>query len=184
MIKNKQSKATIFKREALSMLSENLLQELNEQIKYEFFSANYYLAMAAYCAAQGLNGFTNFFVVQAEEERFHAMKFFNFINEMGGRVRILQLDEPKNEYNSLEEVFTLALNHEKFVTGRIYSLMDLAQQEKEHATISFLNWFIDEQVEEEANMSDLLNKIKLLGGQGLYLLDKELAQRTFTPPAK
>ncbi len=166
------------------MLSEKLLKELNEQVKYELYSANYYLAMAAYCAAQGLNGFVNFFVVQAEEERFHAMKFFNFIIGMGARARILQLDEPKNEYNSLEEVFTLALNHEKFVTGRIYTLMDLAQEEKEHATISFLKWFIDEQVEEEASMSDLLHKVKMLGPQGLYLLDSELAQRTFTPPAK
>lgn len=166
------------------MFSDKLLNELNEQIKYELFSANYYLAMAAYCAAEGLSGFTNFFEVQAEEERFHAMKFFHFINEMGGRAQIRAMDEPKNEYESLEEVFTLSLNHEKFVTKRIYMLMDMARDEKEHATISFLNWFIDEQVEEEASMSDLLHKVKLLGGQGLYLLDKELAQRTFTPPTK
>lgn len=168
------------------MFSEKLLNELNEQIKYELYSANYYLAMAAYCAAEGMDGFANFFVVQAEEERFHAMKFFHFINEMGGRAQIRGLDEPKNEYNSLEEIFTLSLNHEKFVTGRIYFLMDMAQDEREHATISFLNWFIDEQVEEEASMSDLLHKVKMLGskGQGIFMLDKELAQRSFTPPAK
>ncbi len=168
------------------MFSDKLLNELNEQIKYELFSANYYLAMAAYCAAKGMDGFANFFVVQAEEERFHAMKFFHFINEMGGRAQIRGLDEPKSDYASLEEIFTLSLNHEKFVTGRIYLLMNMAQDEREHATISFLNWFIDEQVEEESGMTDLLNKVKLLGseGQGIFLLDKELALRTFTPPAK
>ncbi len=167
------------------MLSDKLQSELNEQIKYEFFSANYYLAMAAYCAAEGFNGFANFFIVQAEEERFHAMKFFNFINEMDGRALMKAMDEPKNEYSSLEEIFTLAFKHEKFVTGRIYSLMDLAIEEKEHATISFLRWFVDEQVEEEASMSDLLNKVKRLGekGEGIYMLDKELSQRTFTAPS-
>ncbi len=168
------------------MLSEKLVKELNDQIKYEQFSANYYLAMAAYCAAQDFNGFANFFMVQAQEEQFHAMKFFNFINEVGGRVLISALDEPKNEYTSLEEIFTLALEHEKFVTRRIYTLMDLAVEEKEHATVSFLNWFIDEQVEEEAGMSDILTKVRRLGekGEGIYRLDNEMAQRTFTPPAK
>ncbi|MCC7571528.1 ferritin [Candidatus Micrarchaeota archaeon] len=168
------------------MLSEKLLRELNEQIKYEFFSANYYLAMAAFCASRDFNGFANFFIVQAEEERFHAMKFFNFINERGERVFISALDEPKNDFQSLEEVFTLALHHEKFVTARIYSLMDLAGEEREHATISFLKWFIDEQVEEEAGMSDILSKIQRIGenGEGIYHLDKELSLRTFTPPAE
>ena len=130
------------------MLSEKLLKELNEQIKYEQFSANYYLAMAAYCAAEEFNGFANFFIVQAQEEQFHAMKFFHFINELGGRAVISALDEPKRDYQSLEEVFALTLEHEKFVTKRIYTLMDLATEEREHATISFLKWFIDEQVEE------------------------------------
>jgi ferritin len=166
------------------VLSDKLLHELNEQIKYEFFSANYYLAMAAHCAAEDFNGFANFFIVQAEEERFHAMKFFNFINEKGGRAVIRALDEPKNQFSSLEEIFALSLKHEQFVTNRIYGLMDLAVAEKEHSTISFLNWFIDEQVEEEASMSEILSKVKRLGetGQGIYLLDQELSQRTFTPP--
>lgn len=166
------------------MLSDQLLHEFNEQIKYEFFSAQYYLAMAAYCAAEDFNGFANFFIVQAEEERFHAMKFFQYINERGGRALMRGLDEPKNDYKSLEELFTLALDHEKFVTKRIYGLMDQAVAEKEHSTISFLNWFVDEQVEEESGMSEILSKVKRLGetGQGIYLLDQELAQRTFTPP--
>lgn len=168
------------------MLSEKLLKELNDQIKYEQFSSNYYLAMAAHCAAEDFNGFANFFIVQAQEEQFHAMKFFHFINELGGRAVISALDEPKRDYQSLEEVFTLALEHEQFVTRRIYTLMDLAMEEREHATISFLKWFIDEQVEEEATMSDILSKVRRLGekGEGIYHLDNEMAGRTFNPPAE
>lgn len=167
------------------MLSERLLNELNKQIKYELYSAHYYLAMAAYCADQDLDGFANFFMVQAEEEKFHAMKFFNFINEMDGRVTMLSLEEPKNDYESVVDVFKSALEHEKFVTGRIYKLMDIATEEKEHATISLLKWFVDEQVEEENSMKAILKKLERLGdnSHGIFMLDQELSQRTFTPPA-
>jgi ferritin len=166
------------------MLSEKLLKEFNLQIKHEFFSANYYLAMAAYCKDLDLDGFANFFIVQAEEERFHAMKFFNFINELNGRVLITSYDEPKNDFQSLEDVFASALGHEQFVTKRINLLMDIALKEKNYASVSFLNWFIDEQVEEEATMTTILNKIKRIGetGHGIYMLDSQLAQRVFTPP--
>ncbi|KAB3529259.1 ferritin [Alkaliphilus serpentinus] len=167
------------------MISERIVNELNEQIKHEFFSANAYLAMAAYCKEQDLDGFANFFMVQAEEERFHAMKFFNFINELGGRVRISGFEEPKNDFTSLEEVFNEALKHEKLVTDRINLLMDLAINEKNYACKSFLNWFIDEQVEEVSMFTTLLNKLKRIGenSYGIYILDTELASRTFTPPA-
>ncbi len=167
------------------MLSEKLLNELNEQIKYELFSANYYLSMAAYCATENFNGVSNFFMVQAEEENFHAMKFFNFILEMGGKVTMTGLDAPRTEFQSLEEIYTLALEHEQFVTKRIYTLMDIATAEKEYATINFLKWFVDEQVEEEATMNDILARVKLLGdkGQGIYHLDRELAARKFSPPS-
>lgn len=167
------------------MLSERLLKELNEQVKYELYSAHYYLAMAAYCASEDLDGFANFFKVQADEEKFHAMKFFDFINDMDGRVTILGLEEPNNEFNSVLDVFKAALEHEKFVTSRIYKLMDIAVEEKEHATISLLKWFVDEQVEEENSMKMIIKKLERLGdnSQGLYMLDEELSQRTFTPPA-
>ncbi|QUH24560.1 ferritin [Serpentinicella alkaliphila] len=167
------------------MLSEKLLKEFNDQMKYEFASANYYLAMAGYCLDQDLDGFANFFKVQADEERFHAMKFFNFINDAGSRLEIQGFEDPKNEFSSLEEVFSFALNHEKFVTSRINLLMDIAVQEKNYACVSFLNWFIDEQVEEESMFNALLNKVKRIGNNdaALFLLDAELAQRTFTPPA-
>ncbi|SDK13593.1 ferritin [Natronincola ferrireducens] len=168
------------------MLSEKLAKEFNDQFKYEAASANYYLAMAAYCKDLDLEGFANFFIVQAEEERFHAMKFFDFINELGNRVIVQGFEDPKNDFSSLEEVFTDALNHEKFVTSRINLLMDIAIQEKNYAAVSFLNWFIDEQVEEEAMMTTIINKIKRIGenSHAIYMLDNELAQRTFTPPAE
>lgn len=166
------------------MISEKLLKELNEQVNYEFESAHIYLAMAAYCKSQDLDGFANFFVVQAEEERFHAMKFYGFINEMGGKVSLRELKSPKNDFESLLEVFTDALNHEKSVTKRIYNLMDIADDEREHATRSMLRWFIDEQVEEEATMAGIIKKLERLNenSHGIFMLDDELGQRVFTPP--
>lgn len=167
------------------MLSQKLLDEMNMQVKYEFESANYYLAMAAYCKSEDLDGFANFFTVQAEEERFHAMKLFNFINELGGRAMIYGYEDPKNDFSSLEEVFTAALKHEQFVTDRFNHLMDIAINEKNYACVSFFNWFVDEQVEEMAMMSGLVSRIKRIGenSHAVYMLDTELAARTFTPPA-
>lgn len=165
------------------MLSEKLLDEMNLQIKHELYSAHYYLAMAAYCEAEDLSGFANFFLEQAKEENFHAMKFFDFVNEMDGRVKILELEEPDNDFGSPLKVFEAALEHEKFVTSRIYKLMDIAIEEKEHATISFLKWFIDEQVEEENMMKDIIASLERVEGKasGLYMIDKELGQRVFSP---
>ncbi len=168
------------------MLSEKLLTKMNEQITHEFFSAHYYLAMAAYFTKEDLDGFANFFIVQAEEERFHAMKFFKFINDQGEEAIITGFKDPKNDFKSAEEIFTLALEHEKLVSSLINELMALAQEEKHYPSISFLQWFIDEQVEEEANMSKLLSKVKQVGekGHGILMLDKEMAARTFTPEAE
>ena len=165
------------------MLPEKLLTKMNEQITHEFFSAHYYLAMAAYFMKEDLDGFANFFIVQAEEERFHAMKFFNFINDQGAEAVITGFKDPKRDFNSAEEIFTLALEHEKLVSSLINDLMAEAQEEKHYPSISFLQWFIDEQVEEEASMGKLLNKVKRVGeeGHGILMLDKELAARTFTP---
>lgn len=162
------------------MLSEKLLQEMNDQIKYEMFSANYYLAMAAWCHDQNLAGFANFFKVQAQEENMHAMKFFDFIDELGQRVKIQGMDEPQNEFESLLDVYEAAYKHEQFVTKRIHLLMEIALEEKNYPAISFLNWFVDEQVEEEDTMRSILDKINMVGHKGhvLYLLDKEMAARS------
>ncbi|NQT65850.1 MAG: ferritin [FCB group bacterium] len=166
------------------MLSKKIENALNVQINKELFSEYLYLSMATYFAAEGLSGFENFFIVQAQEERFHAMKFYNFVNERGGRVLLKKLEDPKTDFVSVEEIFELALGHERFISKSIYELMDLAIEEKDHATKSFLNWFVDEQVEEEASMEAILDKLKLIGGKGhgLLMMDNELGVRTFTPP--
>ena len=168
------------------MLSEKLLNELNKQIKYELESAHYYVAMQAYFDSQDLPGFANFFKMQAEEERFHAQKFYNFVYEMDKDVELTPLELVGKKFDSCVDVFKKALEHEKFVTSRIYELMEIAEEEREYATQSMLKWFIDEQVEEENTMKDMIVKVKRVENSpnGLYMLDKELAGRTFTPPAE
>ncbi len=167
------------------MISKRLFEELNKQMNYEFYSSHIYLALAGYCASQDLDGFTNFFKVQAEEEKFHAMKFFDFISEMEGRINFIGINEPVNESPSILDAFYLTLEHEKSVTDRIYNLMDIAIEEKEHATISFLKWFIDEQVEEMSTVSNIIKKLQRISNDphALYTLDAELATRTFVPPS-
>lgn len=168
------------------MISQKLQDAINYQINKELFSEYYYLSMAAYLSNAGLAGFENFFLVQVEEERFHAMKMYKFLNERGGRVILSQIDTPKTEFKSSLEIFQLAYEHEQLVTKLINELMDLAIAENDHAAKSFLNWFVDEQVEEEASMEAILNQLTLIGGKGhgILMIDKELAARTFTPPAK
>jgi len=165
------------------VLSDKLLKAMNEQMKAEFYSAHLYLSMAAYCADEDLEGFENFFIAQGEEERFHAMKFYNFINETGGRAVVYGFEDPPADFKSIEDLFATSLDHEKKVTALISAIMDIAQDERNYAAISFLNWFVDEQVEEEDMFSTLLGKVKRFGsGDALYQLDKELAQRVFSPP--
>jgi ferritin len=166
------------------MISEKLFSKLNSQINYEYHSANIYLAMAAFCESENLSGFANFFKVQVQEETFHASRFFTYINEMQGRVIIKGMPDPENDFNSMLDVFKASLAHEKTVTSRIYDLMDAAAEEKEHATISFLKWFIDEQVEEENTLISLIRKLERIqnDANALYTLDTELAARVFVPP--
>ncbi|HPR18063.1 MAG TPA: ferritin [Candidatus Cloacimonadota bacterium] len=167
------------------MLPKKIEEAINVQINKELFSEYLYLSMATWFAAKGLNGFENFFLVQVQEERFHAMKFYNFVKSRGGKVLLAKIDAPQTEFNSIEEIFQLALEHEVFITNSINELMNLASEEKDHATKSLLNWYVDEQVEEEATMQGVLDKLRLIGGkgQGMLMLDNELAQRVFTPPA-
>lgn len=165
------------------LISEKLVKGLISQMNYEFYSAHAYLGMAAYCSAENFDGFANFFLVQAEEERFHAMKFYNFINDLGERVTVEGFPVPHNEFNSVLDVFEKGLKHEKEVTRRIYDLADMALDEREHATMTFLNWFIEEQVEEEALFDGLIQKIKRIDkdSNAFFMLESELGQRTFSP---
>lgn len=166
------------------MLSENLEKALNEQINYEFYSAHLYLSVAAYFSNIDLDGFANFFLVQAEEEKFHAMKFYNYVNEMEGRVLLKGFQNPPIYFESPLDAFEKSLQHEKIVTKRIYDLSDIAMEEREHATLSLLRWFIDEQVEEEKNINNIIKKLKRVENDmaALYMIDNELAARVFVPP--
>jgi ferritin len=168
------------------MISQKLQDAFNYQINRELFSEYYYLSMASYFSSVGLSGFENFFLVQVEEERFHAMKMYKFLNEKGGKVTLQPIEQPKVEFKSPLEVFELAYDHEKLVSKLINDLMDLAIIENDHAAKNHLNWFVDEQVEEEDSMETIVNKLKLIDGEGygLLMLDNELGQRSFTPPVK
>ncbi len=161
------------------MASENLLKELNNQFNFELLSGYYYMGMAAYCSDENMNGFAHFLIEQAKEEYEHAMKFYDFIYDMDGRVRAQAMEEPKNDYNSFLEVFEEALGHEKLVTSKINNLLELAMEEKSYPTIQFLQWFIEEQVEEENSMKDIIFKLEKMKGNshGLFMLDKELGSR-------
>ncbi len=162
---------------------------LNEQIKNELYSSYLYLAMSAYFSDQGLPGFANWMRVQAKEEITHAMKMYDFVLSRGHKAELKAIDAPQASWANALEVMQAGLNHEKLVTSLINNLVDLAVQEKDHAAQIFLHWFVTEQVEEEQNFSDLVNSLKLIKGegQGLLMLDRELAGRAFvddTAPAE
>ena len=167
------------------MLSEKLEKSLNYQITFEFYSSYTYLAMSAFCESSDLSGFANFFRVQAKEELDHAMKLYDYVFQKGGKVVLGEIEQPKKEYDSMVDLFETGLSHERIVTNRIYDITDIATEEREHATISFLKWFIDEQVEEENNFNSLLKKVKRCenNSAALYMLDDELANRTYMAPA-
>lgn len=168
------------------MFSEKLLDEMNKQLNYELFSAYYYTAMEVYCSEKQLDGFANFFKEQTKEELDHARMFFDFIQRKNGKIVLDTIDKPDSDFEDLYDVFKKGYEHEQFVTSRIYKLMDIATDEREHSTISFLNWFVDEQVEEEETFQKIMDKIKLIGDNvnALLQLDAKLAQRVYTPQAE
>ncbi len=166
------------------MLSPKLQDALNEQMKNEFFSAYLYMAIAGYFQSEDLPGIASWMRVQALEEMTHGEKFYNFIADTAGRTDFRGFEAPKNIYESPLDAFRYSLKHENFVTDRINKLMDLAKEEGNHAAQIFLQWFVTEQVEEEAGFSLIVRKLERIGsdGNGLLRLDEELAQRVFVPP--
>ncbi len=152
---------------------------MNEQIKNELYSAYLYLSMAAYCESNNLPGFAHWMRMQDEEERMHAMKFYDFIHERGGRVVLQAIDQPEAEFESPLDVFEKTLEHEQLVTALINDLYALAVEERDYASQIFLQWFITEQIEEEDNASQVIETLKMIGDsrQGLLMLDRELAGR-------
>lgn len=167
------------------MLEKKLEEALNDQINFEFYSSYLYLSMSAYYVSAGLNGFANWMRIQAQEEAVHAMKLFDYIGDRGGRALLKTVKGPETEWDSPEKPFEDAYKHETIVSSRFNDLMNLSIECKDHATSSFLRWYVDEQVEEEANALDIVNRLKLVKGapDGLFMLDKELGLRVFKVPA-
>lgn len=167
------------------IISTELEVALNEQIGVEFSASHSYLSMAAYFERNAFDGFAQWMYVQSEEERLHAMKFYQYLNDRGGVVRLPRIDAPHWEYGSVREVFEASLAQEHAVTEHIYNLYKKAQDESDFATVSFLKWFVDEQVEEEKTVSDMIDKLKMAEGnpESLLLLDRYAMERKVSKPA-
>lgn len=168
------------------MLNAKMETALNEQINAELYSAYIYLSMSAYFLSIDLKGFANWMNSQAQEEVAHTMKIYNFILDRGGKVKLSAIDGPQTEWESALAVFEAAYKHEQHVTGLIHDLVSLAIEEKDYPTKNLMDWFVDEQVEEEASASEIVEQLKLISGEGhgLLMLDREMAQRQFDPAAQ
>ncbi|HZL10833.1 MAG TPA: ferritin [Prolixibacteraceae bacterium] len=166
------------------MIKKEVLDALNEQINAESYSAYMYLSMAAYFENMGLTGFANWMKVQYQEEAAHALKFFNYVADRGGKVILKAIDQVPVDFNGVVDVYEKTLAHEIHVTELINNLMNVAVSASDHASQSFLKWFIDEQVEEEANVEKILATLRLINGQGngIFMMDRELNQRVFVDP--
>ncbi len=166
------------------MISEKMENALNAQINAEMYSAYLYLSMHAYVAKSGLKGFANWMYVQVQEEMAHAMGLYNYILTRGGTVSLDKIEKPQGSWNSILEVVQEVLKHEQKVTSLINGLVDVAEEVKDRAAMSFLDWYVKEQVEEEDNVETMLATLNLIGSDVNALLnyDKELSARVFNPP--
>lgn len=165
-------------------IEEKLAKAINDQINFEFLSGYLYLAMSNFWREKGRNGVANWFRVQSQEELAHAEIFMNYLHDRDGVVRLDPIAQVKQEWGSLNEVFADSLAHERIVTKRIHDLYALAEEEKDYATRQMLNWYIAEQVEEEATLQSIIDNLELVGtdGTGILQIDRELATRTFVAP--
>jgi ferritin len=161
------------------MIGKAMQDAMNEQVNKEFFSSYLYLSMAAYFENKNLTGFAHWMRLQADEEREHAMKFYNFIIDAGGRVELKQIDAPETDWKSNLQVAEQVAEHEAKVTASIHNLYEVALKEKDYAAQVMLQWFISEQVEEEKNAAELVAKLKLIEERGtaVLMLDHRLAKR-------
>ena len=166
------------------MINEKLEAAINEQINKELYSEYLYLAMKTKFMEWNLQGFVNWFDVQVQEEHAHGMGLFNYLDERGGSIKLEAIAKPEFKGTTILEVFEEVLKHEEFVTASINHVADVADEVKDRAALNFLNWYIKEQVEEEANVNGLIDTLKFIGDdkKAIYMLDKELATRTFVQP--
>ena len=163
-------------------MDKKLEKLINEQIKEEIYSAYIYLAMSAFCKGKNWNGIANWFEIQYKEEMDHAMGFYTYLFERDGQVELESIPKPPTEYKGLKDLFDETLKHEQYITSKIGDLYKLAVELNDFSAQSFLKWYIDEQVEEESNAKDLIEKLKLVGekGEAIYWLDKDLSARVYT----
>ena len=166
------------------MLKKKMLKALNNQINAEMYSSYLYLSMESYFQSLSLGGFASWMRSQVQEELYHGMKFYDYVNERGGKVTLEAIAKPDASWKSPLAAFEHILEHEQMVTSLINNLMDLAATEQDHATRIFLQWFVSEQVEEEASVGEVVDKLRLIknNSSGLFFLDAELGKRTFTLP--
>ncbi len=165
------------------MLSKEMESALNEQVNNEFYSAYLYLAMAGWFESKNLTGFAHWMRLQFQEEQEHAMRIFGYIGERGGRVKMGAIKAPPEEWDSVLAVFEYTLEHEQDVSASINRLVDLAMKQSDHASNAYLQWFVNEQVEEEASVDAIVQQLRMVGdsGHALFMIDRELGQRTLTP---
>jgi len=166
------------------MIKKEVLDAINEQINAETYSAYMYLSMAAHLENMGLSGFAHWMKIQYQEESAHAIKFFNYLTERGGKVVLKAVAQVPVDFDGVVDIFEKTLAHENHVTSLISNLMDVSVKAGDYASQSFIKWFIDEQVEEEANVEKILATLKLINGEGngLFMMDREMAQRVFVDP--
>ena len=165
------------------MLNKRLEIELNNQLNAELYSAYLYLSMASFLADKNLNGFSNWMKIQFQEEQAHAMKLYQFIIDRGGKVILEKIGKPQAEWAGIVEVYEAVLQHEQKITASINNLINIAYEEKDHASVAELQWFVTEQVEEEAGVSDIIDQLRMIDGKGagLFMLDREMKERVFKP---
>ena len=166
-------------------MNEKIARLLNEQINKEFYSAYLYLDMSNYYDQQDLDGYANYYMVQAQEERDHALLFMKYMQNNGLKVTLESIAKPDKEFDSLLAPLEIAAEHERYVTALINTIYHEAHEAKDYRTMKFLDWFVDEQMEEEDSADTMVNRYKLFGQdpKGLYLLDQEYAARVYTAPS-
>ena len=167
------------------MLDKKVVELLNDQVNKEFYSAYLYLDFANYYKEKGFDGFANWYNIQAQEERDHAVLFVQYLQNNNAKVTLEAIDKPDKEYTKLNDPLIYGLEHEEYVTSLIHNLYDAAYSLKDFRTMQFLDWFVKEQGEEETNANDLITKFNLFGSdsRSLYLLDSELAARVYNAPS-
>lgn len=164
-------------------MNQKIQDAFNTHLNAEIYSSYFYLSMSAYLESENLKGMANWMRIQAQEEMTHVMKFYDFIHDRDGQVILKAIEGPKTEWNSPLEIFEEALAHERLVSGLINDLVNLAMSENDHMAVTFLQWFVTEQVEEEANVKEIVDKMKMVGDNGVarFMLDGELSQRVPAP---